>query len=748
MKTLAAAIAAACLLTASAEGAQQAPAQLARTLAFETPGLAEWSGGPRETLSQDSVIKHGGQWAGRIDRGAGGAEGVSAFTLVIPRTFAGEVVQLRGWLRLEDVDGTAGLWLRQDGRSGVVSLNNMSERNLSGTSDWAEYTIALPLDDRTRSVAFGALLSGAGTLWVDDLELLVDGRAASEAPPFTEPVAPAALDTEFDDESRITARGLSPEGVEHLALLARVWGFVKYHHPAVRAGQHNWDSELFRVLPDVMEAANRDAALASIVSWLERVGVPDPCDPCVSLPPNLPLAPDLGWIADRRALGGPLSDLLLGIHAARPTDGEQYYVHLAPGVGNPIFANEARRPASGLPDAGYRLLALFRYWNVIQYWFPYRDLIEGPWESVLSEFIPRLMEASTFEAYRTTMQALVTRIDDSHANVGFAVPPSTNAAVGELPVVVRWIEGEPVVIRYKDPELGPASGLRLGDVIERLDDQTVDSLVAAWRPYQSASNEPKRLLDIGSRLTRGTPGPVRVTVRRPEGEVTLVTDRIVLPSPYRLTDDLPGPAFQMLSDSVAYLKLSAVEASQVDSYVERAAGASVLVIDIRNYPSEFVAYALGSRLVERPTPFARFTNADLRNPGAFWLGPPVVLQPARPAYRGRVAILVNEVSMSQSEFTAMAFRASPNAIVVGSTTAGADGNVSTIPLPGGLMTTISGIGVYYPDGGQTQRIGIVPDLEVRPTIEGVRAGRDEVLEAAVSYLLGREFRLQVPAAGP
>jgi C-terminal processing protease CtpA/Prc len=79
--------------------------------------------------------------------------------------------------------------------------------------------------------------------------------------------------------------------------------------------------------------------------------------------------------------------------------------------------------------------------------------------------------------------------------------------------------------------------------------------------------------------------------------------------------------------------------------------------------------------------------------------------------------------------------------VVGSTTAGADGNVSRIPLPGNVEGMISGIGVFYPDGRPTQRIGIVPDLVVRPTVAGIRAGRDEVLEAGVSRALGRAFRL-------
>jgi C-terminal processing protease CtpA/Prc len=75
------------------------------------------------------------------------------------------------------------------------------------------------------------------------------------------------------------------------------------------------------------------------------------------------------------------------------------------------------------------------------------------------------------------------------------------------------------------------------------------------------------------------------------------------------------------------------------------------------------------------------------------------------------------------------FRADPGAIVIGSTTAGADGNVSPIPLPGGLRTLISGIGVFYPDKTPTQQVGIIPNIEVKPTIEGIRAGRDERIKA-------------------
>ena len=97
---------------------------------------------------------------------------------------------------------------------------------------------------------------------------------------------------------------------------------------------------------------------------------------------------------------------------------------------------------------------------------------------------------------------------------------------------------------------------------------------------------------------------------------------------------------------------------------------------------------------------------------------------------------VDEMSQSQAEYTTMAFRSVPGAIVVGSTTAGADGNVSPIPMPGGLRAMISGLGVFYPDKRPTQRVGITADREIKPTIAGIRAGRDEVLEAGIREIVG------------
>jgi hypothetical protein len=123
--------------------------------------------------------------------------------------------------------------------------------------------------------------------------------------------------------------------------------------------------------------------------------------------------------------------------------------------------------------------------------------------------------------------------------------------------------------------------------------------------------------------------------------------------------------------------------------------------------------------------------------GLFTMGPALSVPSNKNGnYKGKIVILVNEITLSQAEYTTMAFRTAPGAVVVGTQTAGADGNISPFSLPGGISTLITGIGVYYPDGGETQRVGIVPDIEVRPTVAGVREGRDEVLEKAIGIITG------------
>jgi C-terminal processing protease CtpA/Prc len=97
-------------------------------------------------------------------------------------------------------------------------------------------------------------------------------------------------------------------------------------------------------------------------------------------------------------------------------------------------------------------------------------------------------------------------------------------------------------------------------------------------------------------------------------------------------------------------------------------------------------------------------------------------------------MLIDERAISQSEHSGLFFKAANGTTFIGSPTTGANGDVTSLVLPGGLQMRFTGHDVRWPDGRQLQRIGLIPDIEIRPTIAGIRAGRDEVLERAVAHL--------------
>src|SRR5205823_5094475 len=122
-----------------------------------------------------------------------------------------------------------------------LAFDNMQQRQVKGTRDWTEYSITLPLHPDAKQLVFGVLVAGTGKVWADDLQLLVDGKPVWDAPKFERKKTSLDGEHEFDAGSRITISELTKTQIENLALLGKVWGFLKYHHPSVVSGQRHWD---------------------------------------------------------------------------------------------------------------------------------------------------------------------------------------------------------------------------------------------------------------------------------------------------------------------------------------------------------------------------------------------------------------------------------------------------------------------------------------------------------------------------
>ena len=104
-------------------------------------------------------------------------------------------------------------------------------------------------------------------------------------------------------------------------------------------------------------------------------------------------------------------------------------------------------------------------------------------------------------------------------------------------------------------------------------------------------------------------------------------------------------------------------------------------------------------------------------------------------YDRPVVLLMDELTFSLPEWVIMAFRVAPNVTVIGPFSMGSNGNAVGLPLPGGITMRFTSIGIYTPERGQTHRIGLTPDIRVDRTIQGIAEGRDEIMEAAIRFIL-------------
>ena len=167
-----------------------------------------------------------------------------------------------------------------------------------------------------------------------------------------------------------------------------------------------------------------------------------------------------------------------------------------------------------------------------------------------------------------------------------------------------------------------------------------------------------------------------------------------------------------------------------------------IVLDMRGYPRG-TAWAIAPRLAARDgIGAARFRRPVVASPDTSEWTTHEFVQPipstTRPRYRGRTVMLIDEQAISQSEHSGLFYEMANGTKFVGSPTAGANGDVTNFYIPGGILVRFSGHDVRHADGRQLQRVGLVPDVPVKPTIAGIRAGRDEVLERALKYLNGRD----------
>lgn len=286
-----------------------------------------------------------------------------------------------------------------------------------------------------------------------------------------------AKDTQFDAGSGIELAAVTDVQSENLYRLCKIWGFVKYRHPSVTSGDINWDAELFRVMPKVLNAGDSNTANAEILAWLSAF-------PFEAADPNLDSA-NILWINDAKALSEPLSEYLVKLSRVSVTDNENGYAAFQDGDFRVNMSAENTYPAMRSDDTGMKLLALFRYWNIVEYFYPYKDITGENWDDVLREMLPQFVVGSDRLAYVQAVSRLSTFIHDSHASVRDRYGDMQQYFGTKMPPVeFANIDGKIII-----SAAAAQTQLKTGDIVLSMDGKSIEERVASCKKYVSLSND-------------------------------------------------------------------------------------------------------------------------------------------------------------------------------------------------------------------------------------------------------------------
>lgn len=518
---------------------------------------------------------------------------------------------------------------------------------------------------------------------------------------------------------------------QKLESLCRVWGFLKYYHPQVAKGNLEWDQQLLKKIEELENIDNKAALNTLYASWIDSLGKVDICTECSKKDDTIYFLKnfDLSWMNDTHIFTEDIAQKLHYIENNRNM-GDQHYLGKS---GRKIYFRNEKSYGSKFTSKATGLLELFRYWNYVEYFFPYKYETDQNWNNVLSEMIPKFISIHSDENYHLTLAELVSKTDDSHAylysrNINLSLYGSR-----KVPVEYSYAEGKLVVTKILSNRFHEKNALDIGDVIYDIEGKTIPQMVNTFGKYIPASNSWGKIYKAKHLFLLSNKDSLSLKIERNGQNLgiavktyltkDIIPEKTSVPAKWKFIDK---------KKKIGYVDMGIIEREDLDEMYRHLKPAQCIIFDLRNYPRQTIE-PLSHIFLPQSSLYYQFNFPEAHYPGKFYSRTNSIGRKNPEYYKGNIIVLVNESTQSQAETTAMMFKQHPKAKIIGSNTSGANGDVITFKIAG-LDTRFTGLGAYYPDGRETQRIGIIPDIIVKPTVEGIKEGKDEVLERALLYI--------------
>lgn len=388
-----------------------------------------------------------------------------------------------------------------------------------------------------------------------------------------------------------------------------------------------------------------------------------------------------------------------------------------------------RREAT-IHDLSMRLAAVSATWATLALFYPYFEDQQTDWDAALPPALQAAAAARSPEDTHEVLSRLVARMRDDHARVTHGASPID----GIVPVAFRRFGDKLVTVgglpEYADAfppgtEVVEIDGVPALDAYDRVH-QRVSAATSGWHEYATAYY-----------LTVGRAGSFRpFRFRIANGKERVVALPLVSRNLYghAIRESRPKTGSE-LAPGVFYVDLEGLQQDTWQAVLPTLQRARALVFDLRGYTTrtgmEVLEYITDRELISPPW---QVPIVGARGRPQYEVSQWTML-PAATRLTAPVVVLIDGRSASAVETMLQMIRDAKLAYLVGETSGGTNGNTNSFTVPGGFEVRFTGMRVGGPDGTTIQGHGITPDKVVRPTLEGVRARRDEILEAGVAEAL-------------
>lgn len=537
---------------------------------------------------------------------------------------------------------------------------------------------------------------------------------------------------------------------DRLIATGKLWTTVKYFHPYLAYRPDiDWDKALVDALPKIRSAKTAAEYVDALNFMLDALH-----DPLTRIGLSKTNAKSAAvqrtWIHysltssafSTYAAPGPIDTVTIPVG-----QGVEAVIRLSEPVTSSVPAFPSPQPdraynEAAFPTTEYRILAAYKIWAVFHQFFAYRDLMDEDWDDVFTSFLPKLIAAKEAREYNLSVAEMITHVSDSHAEVR---SDELSKYFGEAPVGLRLrlIEKIPVIVRVLDPDASKA-GVRPGDIVTNVDEEDIIQRVNREARYISSSTQQALGDSVMRRVLNGPEGSTAaLTIRNREGESKQITLKRSQSYRQTLEAEREGDAVRLLPGNIGYADLNRLAPEAVDAMFEKFRDIKAIIFDARGPASP--ASAIAAHLSKSSdTAGAIFTGPLSLTPDVATTGrltstasfffvealPP----PAASTYKGKTVMLIDERTSGVAEHTGLFLEAANNTAFIGSLSAGADGEITRFVVPGGITISFSSQDVRHANAGKLERVGLEPSEPVSPSLSGIRAGRDEILEHAIQYV--------------